>query len=210
MSIFKKIFFNLNIKFGMQEVNEDENEEGDKIVSLDEEDDILLYTLRQKRRRLFAYLACNNLLHVKTVAGKAANRDRTVDWERVVARIIDTSQNDPVLFQKMFRLHKDDFWELYRDVNRIIGIEGAHRRIPSLLKFAVTLRWLAGGSYLDLSWGFHIPHNTIHRYFYEVLSAIDAIVKNIRFPLHDEEGLNELEEGFIVALLTSRSTFLVF
>jgi len=193
MSIFKKIFFNLNIKFGMLEVNEDENEEGDKIVSLDEEDDILLYTLRQKRRRLFAYLAC-----------------RTVDWERVVARIIDTSQNDPVLFQKMFRLHKDDFWELYRDVNRIIGIEGAHRRIPSLLKFAVTLRWLAGGSYLDLSWGFHIPHNTIHRYFYEVLSAIDAIVKNIRFPLHDEEGLNELEEGFIVALLTSRSTFLVF
>ena len=156
MSIFKKIFFNLNIKFGMLEVNEDENEEGDKIVSLDEEDDILLYTLRQKRRRLFAYLAFNNLLHVKTVAGKAANRDRTVDWERVVARIIDTSQNDPVLFQKMFRLHKDDFWELYRDVNRLIGIEGAHRRIPSLLKFAVTLRWLAGGSYLDLSWGFHI------------------------------------------------------
>ena len=89
----------MNIKFGMLEVNEDENEEGDKIVSLDEEDDILLYTLRQKRRRLFAYLAFNNLLHVKTVAGKAANRDRTVDWERVVARIIDTSQNDPVLFQ---------------------------------------------------------------------------------------------------------------
>ena len=52
------------------------------------------------------------------------------------------------------------------------------------------------------NWNKNVNYCTIHRYFYEVLSAIDSILKNIRFPLHDEEGLNELEEGLIVALLT--------
>jgi len=64
------------------------------------------------------------------------------------------------------------------------------------LKSAVTLRWLAGVSYLDLAWGYELPHNTIHSYFYEVLEAIDSTHDNINFPINDMEKLIEIEQGF--------------
>jgi hypothetical protein len=46
------------------------------------------------------------------------------------------------------------------------------------------IRWLAGGSYIDLSFGYDLPSNVIHEYIFEVLQAIDDSVDNIRFSLN--------------------------
>ena len=69
--------------------------------------------------------------------------------------------------------------------------------IHPAIKLGITLRFLAGGSYLDLTFAFEVPHNTIMKYIWEACEAIDASLNNINFPLGDEEGLRYLEQGFM-------------
>ena len=152
----------------------------------------VLKSIRRRKRKAVVFLLANGDLNEDVVVDKMPNKKRASDWESVVARIVQTSIESPALFKKMFRLDRKDFWAVYNDIKE----EKEHwNEIPMLLKFAVTLRWLAGGSYLDLAWGFHLPSNTIHQYFYEVLRAIDKKVVNIKFPMHDVASLNALEAG---------------
>ena len=69
--------------------------------------------------------------------------------------------------------------------------------VPAAIKLAVALRFLAGGIYLDLAFGFNLPENTIMKYVWEVYEAIDTDMNNIVFPLGNEEKLRELEKGFM-------------
>lgn len=59
------------------------------------------------------------------------------------------------------------------------------------------MRVLAGGSYLDIGFGYEISHNHVFTYFYQCLKAIDRVLNNICFPLDDEVKLRELEQGFL-------------
>ena len=163
----------------------------------DDEDDMILERRKKKRKLLACLAAINDVV----VIGRRPNKKRDEDWARVVDRITTTAAEDPTFFKKMFRLHVLDFWSIFENIKGILANKICSSGIPPLLKFAVTLRWLAGGSYLDLAWGFYLPHNTIHRYFFEVLHAIDCSVHNIQFPLDDMEGLAELEKGEIFSFL---------
>jgi len=60
---------------------------------------------------------------------------------------------------------------------------------------------LAGGSYLDLSFGYDVPHSTVHFYAWQALHAIDRstdpFLDNIKSPtMQTEFELEELEHGF--------------
>jgi hypothetical protein len=41
-----------------------------------------------------------------------------------------------------------------------------------------------------------IPHNTIHKYFYDTINAIDNNIHNVTFPLDDVNQLREMEREF--------------
>ena len=55
---------------------------------------------------------------------------------------------------------------------------------------------LAGGSYLDISFGYDVSHSSVYTIFKKVLGAIDKRLDNIQFPFKSEEELKKLEETF--------------
>jgi hypothetical protein len=71
--------------------------------------------------------------------------------------------------------------------------------IPVVIKLASTLRFLAGGVYLDLSFGYDLDENNIHKMMFQVIKAMDdcddPFLNNIIFPT-DKDGLAKLEAGF--------------
>jgi DDE superfamily endonuclease len=102
----------------------------------------------------------------------------------------------------MYRLCPEDFDRLLSVIEGDLEPRGpgAKYLIPSTIKLCVALRFLAGGIFLDLSFGYEVPINHIHTYVWQVLEAIDRsddpFLDNIQFPIDDVEKLNELERGF--------------
>ena len=73
--------------------------------------------------------------------------------------------------------------------------------VPPIIKLCLGLRLLAGGSYLDLSFAYDVPHNTVHKYAWQSIHAIDRstdpFLDNIKSPIHcTAEELSGLENGF--------------
>lgn len=114
-----------------------------------------------------------------------------------IARMGDT------FFKKYFRMNRPAFNEILEKIrphitkNRAKAVNSSGFSVSPVVKLATALRFLAGGIYLDLAFGFNIPHNTVLVYVWEVLEAIDLEFDNIKFPLGDEEALRELEQGFM-------------
>jgi hypothetical protein len=67
--------------------------------------------------------------------------------------------------------------------------------VPPLIKLCLGLHVLAGGSYLDLSFGYDVPHNTVYCYTWQALNAIDhsthLFLNNITSPI--SKTVEELE-----------------
>jgi hypothetical protein len=42
-----------------------------------------------------------------------------------------------------------------------------------MIKLCIALHFLAGGSYLDISFAYDVPHNMVHFYAWQALDAID-------------------------------------
>jgi hypothetical protein len=68
--------------------------------------------------------------------------------------------------------------------------------VSPLISLAVALRMLAGGSYLDLAFGYDIGDSTVNPILWKVINAIDKHINNIYFPLEDPVALKILEKGF--------------
>ena len=86
----------------------------------------------------------------------------------------------------MYRLHPVDFDRVLELIIPIMQKKEQSTSIPPIIKLAVTLRFLAGAIFLDLSFGYDIDDNNIHRVIFEVIKSIDACVDpfldNIIFP----------------------------
>jgi hypothetical protein len=116
-----------------------------------------------------------------------------------VTRLLSLSEQQPALFKRMFRLDREDFFEQLRLITPEITRDSTNvgsTWIDPMIKLAITLRFLAGAIYLDLSWGYDIPHKTVHAYINETLVALDKANNNIKFPIDDEAELEKLEAGF--------------
>jgi hypothetical protein len=73
--------------------------------------------------------------------------------------------------------------------------------VPPMIKLCLGLHLLAGVSYLDLSFGYDVPHNTVHFYSWQALHAVDAsnlsLLDSIKPSSHATvEELATLESGF--------------
>ena len=65
-------------------------------------------------------------------------------------------------------------------------------------RLAMTLRWLAGGQYLDIASLFGVSKSNFMKYITGVLLALDNML-TIRFPFDDPDALAALERGFHLA-----------
>ena len=83
--------------------------------------------------------------------------------------------------------------------HRLYGVCSSGSYIHPIIKLAIALRVLAGGSYLDIAFGYEVAENHVMSIFYDVIAAIDIVVNNITFPLDEagEEELRKKEQGFL-------------
>ena len=62
-------------------------------------------------------------------------------------------------------------------------------------KLAISLRWLAGGSYLDICDIYDISESSFYPVLWETLEIVDKVLK-IRFPTNDPISLSRMSEAF--------------
>lgn len=153
-----------------------------------------------KRGRELA-VELGHICKVRKVVGRARNRHR--DRTGLVAEL---HALDDATFLAMFRMRKNSFFDLHdkcssrikiktplADKMAIISSGGA---VDSLLLFAATIRWLAGGSMWDIAFMFRLSYKTVHAHKYCVMHAINHVLRgNIVFP-QTEHGLQCLADGF--------------
>ena len=93
---------------------------------------------------------------------------------------------DDFVFKKMFRMTKAAFLLLHDKIAQSIttkhpymGTRSSGSSVESLLLFAATIRWLAGGSPWDICFGFHLAYSTLHARKYAVITAINKALSRM-------------------------------
>jgi hypothetical protein len=113
---------------------------------------------------------------------------------------------DDATFTRMFRMQKLVFFQLSdrcaphikRSTPNSIRMArlSSGSDVSSMILLAATIRWLAGGSLLDIAFMFKMSRKTLHSYKYKVIYAINRTLRgNILFPRTDA-GLDTLAKGF--------------
>lgn len=114
-------------------------------------------------------------------------------------------QLEPGLFQRMFRVDRPTFDEIVgritpflRQRNERKACNSSGSAITVRTRVAVTLRWLAGASYLDLCFAWGISSGTFYSrrgVLWPTISAMDKAF-SMGFPRDDPERLELLAAGF--------------
>jgi len=114
-------------------------------------------------------------------------------------------QLEPGLFQRMFRVDRPTFDEIVsritpflRQRNERKACNSSGCSIPVITRVAVTLRWLAGASYLDLCFAWGVSSSTFFSkrgVLWPTISAMDKAF-TMGFPKDDPERLEQLAAGF--------------
>jgi len=112
---------------------------------------------------------------------------------------------DDTIFKRMFRVDRNTFDYILRKIepllsrNEVKAINSSGEVVTARTRLAVSLRWLAGGSYLDIcfAWGLGIStfYDSDHGVLWPTLQAIEEVF-SMGFPIDDEEKLEELSRGF--------------
>lgn len=112
---------------------------------------------------------------------------------------------DDLMFKRMFRMSKPSFYKLLNIIRPHLkkksirhAINSSGSIISDQVCLAVTLRWMAGASYIDLVFGWDIALGSFYAEGGPLWSTLEAIDKalNLSFPLNDEEKLREMADGF--------------
>ena len=101
-------------------------------------------------------------------------------------------QLDDVMFRRQFRLCREDFLFVVNKisvalhVNRQQAINSSGSSIPVELMLMITLRILAGASYLDMI-HYHVHVDSVNKIVWSVVCAIHSDVDNIKIAANEEE-----------------------
>ncbi len=108
------------------------------------------------------------------------------------------------IFQRMFRMSRRSFKILEDMLKKEISVDerkavNSSGSVISLrTRLAITLRWLAGGSFLDICFAFGVAPGSFfveHGPLWTTLSVINKVFK-IEFPYENKGALDELSAGF--------------
>ena len=110
-------------------------------------------------------------------------------------------------FRKMFRMKRSSFYELYSAIepllyapNNLMACQSSGSCISKLTKLYCTLRWLSGGSYLDICVAYGVSQSSFFSTSFDIGIAwpmIDAI--NVAFQIglpRCRDKLREVANGF--------------
>jgi len=99
-----------------------------------------------------------------SVVGKQPNaiRDRTA----VMQKINDLRRRNR--FKRMYRLTEEDFDHVVALITPVLQKRVISTSIPIEIKLAAALRMLAGGSYLDICFGYDLDEHSVHGQIAEV------------------------------------------
>lgn len=135
--------------------------------------------------------------------GKKRNRRRNRDYG--LEEMEAMSERD---FRKMFRMSRSAFNVLHDKIRedldermklqRKYAINSSGSEISSRTRLAATLRWLAGGSYLEICFEFGIGHGTFYQddgVLWGTLGIIDDAFE-IGLPVNDLHAMERIAEGF--------------
>ena len=139
-----------------------------------------------------------NVLWFYSFAGSNLHRNRGY-------ALVEMDRLTDTVFKRMFRVDRPTFNELLDLISPIMIERDVQKAINSLgtpiqpkTRLAVTLRWLAGGSRIDLCFAWGIGYYTFYSERGVLWPAIEAIdeVFHIGLPIDDVEKLEKLSQGF--------------
>lgn len=95
-------------------------------------------------------------------------------------------------FKRLYRVTKDQFDILLDLVSPELQRQKRknsefRRAVPPAISLFITLRLLAGASYLDVSWPYGVARSTVFTLFDQCLFALNSALGKIRFPVSEEE-----------------------
>jgi DDE superfamily endonuclease len=95
-------------------------------------------------------------------------------------------------FTRLYCLSKQDFSSLVAKLHPTLARthtqpEGSSASVPVPIMVAITLRYLAGGQILDITWPYGVADSTAYQVVDETLAAINYHLDNIIFPVTEEE-----------------------
>lgn len=160
----------------------------------------LLAILSYKKKSLKWRLKVIAAIHIENqMSEKRRKKTRKPrNFKRNRGFAINELANLPVaIFKRMFRMDKATFYELVQDLEPIIGFKGKNQIngsfIPVVTRLAVTLRWLAGASYIDLCFAWGISKTVFFSergVLWPTIEALDGLL-SIGFPIDDDFALQK-------------------
>ena len=147
--------------------------------------------VREQKKRVCVVAAILDEVKSFRVIGRSPNIFR--DRNRILGKILSM---DDDLFTRHYRLYREDFFDLLDKIRPEMDFGKKYHpyAIDPIIRLCVALRFLGGGSYLDIAFGYEVPEKSVSTYALEVCELIDECVDNIIFPLGDENALRQLEE----------------
>ena len=151
------------------------------------------------RKLSYAAAVINRRRYIEPRRRKPANSHRNRGYA-----IEEFDRLDPDTFKKMFRLDRPTFElileKIHNRINReeTYSISSSGQPISTTTRLVVTLRWLAGGSHLDLcfAWGISKTSFFMDRgVLWPTIEAINATF-SIGVPIGDEVQLEQMAIGF--------------
>ncbi len=101
-------------------------------------------------------------------------------------------------FARTYRLPRTVFFEIVQQLHAHLDRDEAHAvmssggRIEPAVRLAITLRILAGGSYLDMITNFNVGESTVYTIFHETVDILCRHLPMPGVPVHDESALTAL------------------
>jgi DDE superfamily endonuclease len=162
---------------------------------------LICYALK-KSDDIIPNIVHNHQTNQQTITTRLRRRNRIRNRNHALNEMENLSDRD---FKRMFRMSRFAFDNLehlitdsIRDRNRSHAINSSNSNISVKTKLACALRWMAGGSYIDICFEFGISPGSFYQedgVLWETLYAIDSCFK-IGFPFHDNDELSNISRGF--------------
>lgn len=134
-------------------------------------------------------------------------RIANVSRNRSLANRTELQDMPDAFFAAGCRMSRDVFEQLLQQIIPLLQSKNRKRRlaknynkfdrhIDPYIALAFTLRWLAGGKWWDIAFGFKLARTTIHIWKWRIVRAINWVLRsNIQFP-SDTPSLDSLAAGF--------------
>ena len=133
---------------------------------------------------------------------KPKNRHRNRGFALDEMELLTDSQ-----FKEMFRIDKNTFDWLEEEIDPFLRRDEVKAKassgtaITTRTRLAITLRWLAGGSHIDLCFAWGISKSSFFSdrgALWPTIEALDDVLDDIGFPIDNDFELEEMRQSFNV------------